>query len=266
MTSLTTFGRILRPVGSPPQVDAVFLEIYLILYDMLNDDDEELRELAASTASWVLSYSSVSPSKAVTLAPRYASDLLSEFIVDNYGQSSVLCTRIIQYITGQSPKVSGSVEKPRLKAVADQLREHRKESTILFEEEKQNLFIDEVREVDVWALRLLQMAGSSFNPDLVREVTSWASEGLSYIHEFTVEESGNDGLLGWASKPETFTLGVRIISVAAVLISPRFGASEYLSEEQTRLKQLLESLSESGQVISLHDDWLSRAQQALHCA
>ncbi|RHZ58954.1 THADA/TRM732 family protein [Aspergillus thermomutatus] len=266
VTSLTTFGRILRPVGSPPQVDAVFLEIYLILYDMLNDDDEELRELAASTASWVLSYSSVSPSKAVTLAPLYASNLLSKFVVDNYGQSSFLCTRIIQYITGQAPKVSGSVDKPRLTAVPDQLREHRKESTVLFEEEKQNLFIDEVREVDVWATRLRQMAGSSFNPDLVREVTRWVSAGLSYIHEFAVEESGNDGLLGWASKPETFTLGVRIISVAAVLVSRHFAASGCLGDEQTRLKQLLESLSESGRVISLHDDWLSRAQQALQCS
>ncbi|KAF4266943.1 hypothetical protein KXV68_002181 [Aspergillus fumigatus] len=265
VTSLTTFGRILRPVGSPPQVDAVFLEIYLILYDMLNDDDEELRELAASTASWILSYSTVSPSKAVTLAPRYASDLLSKFIVESYAQSSLLCTRIIQYITGQAPKVSGSVDKPRLKAVPDQLCEHRKESTILFEEEKQNLFIDEVREVDVWAPMLLQMAESSFDSGLVREITTWVLAGLSYICKFAVEESGNDGLLGWASKPETFTLGVRVISVTGVLVSQHFAASRYLGEEQTQLKQLLESLSESGRVISLHDDWLSRAQQALQC-
>ncbi|KAM0098262.1 hypothetical protein ACP6JE_007210 [Aspergillus fumigatus] len=265
VTSLTTFGRILRPVGSPPQVDAVFLEIYLILYDMLNDDDEELRELATSTASWILSYSTVSPSKAVTLAPRYASDLLSKFIVESYAQSSLLCTRIIQYITGQAPKVSGSVDKPRLKAVPDQLCEHRKESTILFEEEKQNLFIDEVREVDVWAPMLLQMAESSFDSGLVREITTWVLAGLSYICKFAVEESGNDGLLGWASKPETFTLGVRVISVTGVLVSQHFAASRYLGEEQTQLKQLLESLSESGRVISLHDDWLSRAQQALQC-
>lgn len=232
---------------------------------MLNDDDEELRELAASTASWILSYSTVSPSKAVTLAPRYASDILSKFIVESYAQSSLLCTRIIQYITGQAPKVSGSVDKPRLKAVPDQLCEHRKESTILFEEEKQNLFIDEVREVDVWAPMLLQMAESSFDSGLVREITTWVLAGLSYICKFAVEESGNDGLLGWASKPETFTLGVRVISVTGVLVSQHFAASRYLGEEQTQLKQLLESLSESGRVISLHDDWLSRAQQALQC-
>ncbi|KAF7182913.1 hypothetical protein CNMCM7691_002657 [Aspergillus felis] len=233
VTSLTTFGRVLRPVGSPPQVDAVFLEIYLILYDMLNDDDEELRELAASIASWILSYSTVSPSKAVTLAPRYASDLLSKFIVDNYAQSSFLCTRIIQYVTGQAPKVSGSVDKPRLKAVPDQLREHRKESTILFEEEKQNLFIDEVREADVWAAMLLRMAGSSFDPDLVHEVTTWVLAGLSYICEFAVKEAGNDGLLGWASKPETFTLGVRVISIAGILFeacqSPEASLSTMIS-------------------------------------
>jgi hypothetical protein len=233
---------------------------------MLNDDDEELRELAASIASWILSYSTVSPSKAVTLAPRYASDLLSKFIVDNYTQSSFLCTRIIQYVTGQAPKVSGSVDKPRLKAVPDQLRDHREESTILFEEEKQNLFIDEVREVDVWAAMLLQMAGSSFDPGLVREVTTWVLAGLSSICEFAVEEAGNDGLLGWASKPETFILGVRVISIAGVLVSRQFPASGSLSEEQTRLKQLLESLSESGRAILLHDDWLSRAQQVLQCA
>ncbi|EAW14308.1 THADA/TRM732 family protein [Aspergillus clavatus NRRL 1] len=263
VTSVATFGRILRPVGSPPQVDPVFLEIYLILYDMLNDDDEELREIAAATASWVISYSSVSPSKSVTLAPLYASELFSRFLVENYPQSSVLCTTIMRYMTGEAPRISGSVDTPEFRVVADQLQEQMKESTILFEEEKQNLFIDDVREIDDWSARLLQMTGSSFNTVNVQGVATWVHAGLAYMSAFITEERGKDGLLGWASKPETFTLGVRVISLAGVLVSQNFAAAEYLGETRASIKTQLEAFLDQGQVGLLHSDWCRRIQQAL---
>lgn len=233
---------------------------------MLNDDDEEIRDMAAATASWVLSYSSVSPSKAVALAPLNASELLAKFIAGNYAKSPLLCRKILQYISGQEPRVSDSVSSARLTPVSDLIAEYRKESTVLFVEEKQNLFIDEVREVDVWSRNLDQLAESSYEEAQCRlnEVSKWVSEGLAYLSSITVEESGKDGLLGWTSKPEIFTLGVRVLGIAAALVSRRFPAQGLLGDEcQRTLKERLRLLLRDGPAASLNDDWLSRIRAAL---
>ncbi|OGM51318.1 HEAT repeat protein [Aspergillus bombycis] len=263
VTSLTAFARVLRSKGKAPLVDKVYLEIYLILYDMLSDDDEELRDMAAGTASWVLSYSSVAPSKTVALSPLNAGQLLADFMVDNYPESQLLSTKAIQYITGEEPKLSGSVERTKLATVEAQLAELRKESTTLFEEERQNLFIEEIREVDIWSCRLLGLREAAFSERGVKETSKWVSDGLSYVADIMANESEKDGLVGWASKPETFTLGVRLISLAAVLVSEEFAASGYLYEDRTALKEKLQKLLANGETALLHDNWIARIQNAL---
>ncbi|KAB8263233.1 putative death-receptor fusion protein-domain-containing protein [Aspergillus pseudonomiae] len=263
VTSLTAFARVLRSKGKAPLVDKVYLEIYLILYDMLSDDDEELRDMAAGTASWVLSYSSVAPSKTVALSPLNAGQLLADFMVNNYPESQLLSTKAIHYITGEEPKLSGSVERTKLATVEAQLAELRKESTTLFEEERQNLFIEEIREVDIWSCRLLRLREAAFSERLVKESSKWVSDGLSYVADIMTTESEKDGLVGWASKPETFTLGVRLISLAAVLVSEEFAASGYLYEDRTALKEKLQRLLGNGETALLHDNWIARIQSAL---
>ncbi|KAF7591447.1 hypothetical protein BBP40_001550 [Aspergillus hancockii] len=263
LASVTAFGGALRRKGQAPLVDKVFLEVYLILFDMLNDDDEELRDMAAGTTSWVLSHSSVAPSKTVALSPLNASQLLADFMIDNYTDSQLLSTKAIRYTTGQEPKLSGTVETTKLVSVASQITELRKESTTLFEEERQNLFIEEIREVDIWAVRLLGLNDSAFNERVVHETSQWVSEGLSYVSEILVSESGTDGLIGWASKPETFTLGVRLISLAAVFVSEDFAAAGFLCEGQNVLREKLQRLLDNGVTALLHGDWGARIQDAL---
>lgn len=265
VASITGFGRVLRSPGKSPVAEPFFLEPYMILYDMLNDDDEELRDLAAVTASWVLSYSSVAPSKAVTLSPLNASQLLTDFIVGHYAESPLLCVRIMRYITGQEVRMGGSTHTRRLAPVSDLVTEYRKESTILFEEEKQNLFIDEVREVDRWSGRLLELAESSYDGRSTASVFQWVSDGLSYLIELAVDDSGagKDGFIGWTTNPDTFTLGVRLISLASVMASPGFPASKSLGGDGQTLKEKLQLLYMHGKTASLHVDWLSRIRRAV---
>ncbi|RAK96233.1 THADA/TRM732 family protein [Aspergillus ibericus CBS 121593] len=262
VSSVAAFARALRSAGNPPRTDSALLEIYLVLYDMLNDDDEELRDLAASTASWVLSYSSVSPSKAVALSPLNASDLLSKFITTNYTTSRLLYQRMTAYIADQEPRLSTSI--PRYIPISTRLSSLRKESTILFEEEKQNLFIDEVREVDVWAARLRQLGESAFDEVSLDALFNWVSTGLSSFGEIFATESEKDGLLGWTSKPETFTLGVRLFAMAGVLVSRDSAAATLLGQERVEeLKGKLQALLVRGEGCLVHDDWVSRIRGAL---
>lgn len=265
VASSSAFGRALRLPGSSARVDNVFLDIYLILYDMLNDDDEELRDMAAATASWVLSYSSINHSKAVSLAPLNASELLAEFITTNYSTSQILCGKIFHYILGQVPRVSDRLGKVNLTPVSDLISEYRKESTVLFVEEKQNLFIDDVREAELWSKSIHLLAEASYNDGrTLNEVSTWVSEGLAYLSAITADGAGKDGPLGWTSKPEIFTLGVRVISIAGALVSPRFSAQKLLGYDYQRtLKEKLQLLQRHGLAASMNGDWLLRIQAAL---
>ncbi|KAL4939613.1 hypothetical protein BDV06DRAFT_33661 [Aspergillus oleicola] len=271
-TSIATFARAYREPGTPPRIDASFLEIYLILYDLLNDDDEELRDIAASTASWVLSYSSVSPNKAVTLSPMNASELFVTFLAENYHASQLLSTRALRYILGLEPRVgdSGSGKGTSLMPVSYITSELRKESTILFEEEKQNLFIESIREIDLWCGVLTRLAGpsaSAYNDQLLSDVFTWVSNGLDSFSDILSSPDGEDGLVGWVAKPEAYTLGVRVVSLAGVIASREFGglASGILGSEGDvqAILEKLKRLLEAGKRGLLHVDLLERIEQAL---
>ncbi|KAJ5943687.1 hypothetical protein N7516_003855 [Penicillium verrucosum] len=261
--SVGSFSRALRSPGSQSRVDAVLLDVYLVLYDMLNDDDDEIRDVAASAASWVLSRSSVSPDADVALAPLNASALLADFVIDNYSDSALLGQRVLRYLTGQEPRISGSDEHSHLDAVSDQIAEHRQESTVLFVEEKQNLFIDDVREVEVWSRALLRLTPSAYTKLSLDEISAWAFDGLTYLCSLVGSEKEPDGLLGWVSKPEIFTLGLRVIVISSGLSSQVFPAPESLRVQPNDFRGSLESLLDAGQSSSVHGDWLSRIQAAL---
>lgn len=262
--SLAVFARVLRPADSTPRVDEVCLDIYLSIYDMLNDDDEEIRDITASTASWVLSYSSVSPGKAVAFDCLNASELLTAFISQNYSSSRHLCDKVLQYIAGQKPRASSPVYPTKPIPASALMSEFRKESTVLFVEEKQNLFIDETRELDVWTKNLFQLTETAYDGSSIAELCGWVSEGLSYLYGFADGSVEMDGPLGWTSKPETFMLGMRVISLAVALASKDFPASKLLGQrQQSILEKGLKSLVCIGRGAALNSDWLSRAQRIL---
>lgn len=263
MVSVQSFSKALRPSGDSPRTDAALLDVYLILYDMLNDDDEELRDIAASTASWVLSYSSVSLTSTLALGPLNASELLATFITDHYSDSVYFAPRVMRYLTGQETRISGSDNQSSLVPMSVLMAQHRQESTVLFVEEKQNLFIDEVREVDVWSRVLLQLKRNAYPETLIRQISSWVSEALDHLLSLVSEESGSDGLLGWTSKPESFALGVRVISIATSLASPGFSVPEALDVDQATLRKQIQNLLAAGDKASLHDNWLSRMRVAV---
>ncbi|KAJ5960846.1 Armadillo-like helical [Penicillium vulpinum] len=259
VTSVSSFSRALRCSGAQPCVDAVLLDVYLVLYDMLNDDDDEIRDVAASAASWVLSHSSVSPDADVTLAPLNASSLLADFIIDNYSDSALLGQRVLRYLTGQEPRISGSDEHSHLVAVSDQITEYRQESNVLFVEEKQNLFIDDVREVEVWSRALLRLNRSAYAKFSLDETSAWAFDGLTYLCSLVGPGKEPDGLLGWISKPEIFNLGLRVIVISSTLGSGALPA-ESLQVHPDAFMASLRSLLQTGKISSVHEDWLSRIQ------
>ncbi|KAI9852270.1 MAG: hypothetical protein M1838_001312 [Thelocarpon superellum] len=77
--SLQAFFKVLRSNGSISDTHDVLLEPYLVTYDMLNDDDFEIRDEAATIASAILPNPSTRGSS-MSLIPLAASAELSEWL------------------------------------------------------------------------------------------------------------------------------------------------------------------------------------------
>ncbi|EED19802.1 HEAT repeat protein [Talaromyces stipitatus ATCC 10500] len=256
--SLKTFSRILRKPNQAADATPTSLEIYLILYDMLNDDDDELRSLSAPIASWVVSHSKIFPNQRVMLGAMPASESLVEFIASNYAKQPALFHHVVTRLMRETfPKK----KRNEFKSFETLFEDYSKESIALFEEEKQNLFIDDVREIDIWTKAFRHLDKSACDQTTIKKLAIWVSDGLKYLNakvlSLSTSDDQGDNVLGWTSKPEVYTLGCLLFSVASLLI-PISGESD-----TTLLRETLENIHERGRMIFLHPQWLDRIQAAI---
>ena len=251
---------------------------------MLNDDDADIREKGASIVSWVLSdASSFSPAGSTTLSLSHlaAKSRLSGFLIAQYNDSAALCKQAVGRLTGVSTvaghfmlscnlkdTVSKSAESGHdrlgtqaleLPNVRLSLREARKEDTALFVEEKQNLYIDEVQEANHWARFITKLSSSAIDRDSAHKLEVWALQGLAALTEMA--EAEIDGPLGWTTKPEVCTLGVRIIyAVEVILHWAGMGIASVLEGE---IREALAALHGVGEKSLLHSLWLQCVENSL---
>lgn len=245
----------------PVEAEPFLLDIYLILYDMLNDDDEELRDISAIAASYVLANRQGSPAEAAsTLVPLATSHRLAQFLATSYQTSPHLLHEAIQRLTGQRIKISSFSSMVCVSALLD---EHIRNSTVLFVEEKQNLFIDDAREARVWhsVLKQLKPETKAIDSALAKEFPQWVSDGLSCLTKTTELETAG-GLLGFTSKPEVFIIGLRVIYAASVLLSK--GLSVGFDVDERLISARATQLLEVGRAAWVHEQWLSCLHEALH--
>lgn len=258
--SLKTFLAGLCRADKLSQPADLFLDTYLILYDLLNDDDEEIRDIAAMCASMALSPSSDQASfgQVTTLLPLAASVEIARYIRQNYLVSPRLFQAVVSRFLGQNISSSSPSAEYSIIPVSAILTNVCKESNILFVEEKQNLYIDDVREVDTWATLLASLTDSAFHTTLGKMFISWVSDGLTAIID-TLREAQIDGPLGWTSKPEAFITGLRVIQGARVLLH-RSGMEE---NEKGIISGKFRELVVDGTKAGIHERWLSISKLAL---
>jgi hypothetical protein len=243
-----------------PPVDEIFLDAYLLLYDMLNDDEEELRDVAAVTASLMLSHPCGGQTKSLSLLPTASSFHLAAFLAKNYASSPLILREAIRRFLGRPPAESARIDINLFVPVSTFLSGYRERGTALFAEEKQNLFVDDAREARIWATVLSQMVVADTNIDLLERMYTWALDGLLSLAQTTLVE-GVDGIFGWISSPEVFTIGLRVIQATRVLLL-RDGFGSRLFDRNIILKRL-EDMLEAGRKATMHEQWLSLLQSTL---
>ena len=182
------------------------------MYDTLNDDDDEIRDLSALTVSTLLQRS---------LVPLAARVELVNYIKRLFGSSLLFYCSLVYRLTGNDLHAS-EVGLPLLEPAEAHFSRALKDDDSLFVEEEQNLFIDEVRETRLWAkvleeTDLQSCSETDLDSSWEKAYTAlavWITDGLATMTGLLDKD---DGPLGWTSRPTVFAVCMRVLVSAKAI-------------------------------------------------
>lgn len=180
-------------------------DIYFIIFDLLNDDDEDIRLSAATIVSRILQ-SVDTCARQTHFEPLTASQRLQQHMLASLDQNR---TFAIEAFSRAFPDLNDTV--------VDSLHTFSQPDTALFATEKQNLYIDPAREVHAWSQILLRIPAPTLPKHLIKALTFWVDEGL-YTLSSRLGKGLENGALGWTSHDRTFVLGLQVIYAVEVLV------------------------------------------------
>ncbi|KAM3416813.1 hypothetical protein BST61_g8404 [Cercospora zeina] len=185
-----------------------FLQLCLAVHDLLNDDDEDIRLLASEIATRMMAPGHTRNSAS---EPIVAGQKLLIFCIGRWHDNPDFIAHAFQRAFDFSNKDTA----PR--SIAQQLEAATQGDTALFAEEKQNLYIDEAKEVRVWSQVLQKLSLSAIDKSFIAKLAKWVEEGL---HTLTLQfESNADGALGWTTQPGIYVLGLQVVYAVELLFN-----------------------------------------------
>ncbi|KAF2106936.1 HEAT repeat protein-like protein [Lophiotrema nucula] len=225
--SLLTLQTIFTAPTVTEPTRTTLLGLAIVLYDLLNDDDDEIRDRAATATHTLLSSQSQNqnPSASVSVSnlkptvPLLMTRRLAAFLVTHF-QSSPQLSKIAMNRLGGGLEIPGDISV-FAREFGDVLSEAMVEDTSLFVKERQNLFKDDTLDVLFWTKILSSLPPPSSSTKLSRSPVEalqvWTSDALAALTQTAHHRS--DRALGWTSKLEVFTLIMRLLCLAEVLLS-----------------------------------------------
>lgn len=235
----------------------ICLDFFLITYDTLNDDDDEIRDMAAVVVAHILVGQGIKRERKPTIPIKAAHDIAS-FLVGTFPTSPKLCIGAIQRLCQPS-----FMEPDWPRAVSDVIAYGLEEDSTLFVQERQNLYIDQVREAALWSKVLKRVSPTAIPKDLGTLFGTWVMDGLNALIKTAKEHQ--DGPLGWTWKPDMFAVGVQIICAADVLLVWR-SRTRKVGVSGSILRRKLRELADVGAETGLHDMWLEKIDRVLNAA
>jgi hypothetical protein len=238
--SLSALTHIFTASPTAKTTGPLILGLSLVLYDLVNDDDDEIRTLAARTTTTLLraqGYTKITDTVPILTAHRLAS-----FLATSFPHSSDLAKEALRRLLNTRQLFS--------EPFAQTLKDVRREDTSLFAQEKQNLYKDDMLDTILWSRVLLSLAPSSLSVALRKGLDDWVINALNVLQDTSGKE--DDGPLGWTSKAEVFTLGVRVFCASEVVM--RWGG-----ERRGKVLLALAGLEET----EVHGLWKERMGRVL---
>jgi hypothetical protein len=187
-----------------------YLPYLLAIYDALNDDDSDIREIAAAATAPIVGKS---------VAAFEATELLLIWLQEHFGYLREFQSIVAVRLVDQPDLYLNDLEWTPL---AVQLGRALEFDDSLFVVEEQNLFIDEIRESQRWlgVWRGLDQGGMA-DEELRQRLRDWTKAGLSNL----VERAGDgDWPLGWTSDQHVFALCARVLLCSRALVDDEMQA------------------------------------------
>ena len=233
------------------QLEAMRLDISLVVYDLLNDDDDEIREIAVEVATTILSHHIPNTQRVV---PLLASQRLLVRMTTHYAYLPQFFEEAVLRTTGLKDHDSAATAFAAASA----------SNTALFAVEKQNLFVDPVRETILWSQALKHIPLNTMFPSrsssaVTQSLTKWTREALSLMKGKLTSESGEDGVLGWTSKPDMFVFGMRLWYVVDVAFERR----RKIERRSDRLLGKMVEIFDLGKKRDVHPLWLKKMEKVI---
>jgi len=188
LTCLAPLAPLLKLSGGPEES---LIPSFFLLFDFLNDDDDEIRLAASRIAQTVL------PGERILLLPQVAARDLALALRAAFPASTLLLREAVKRFTG----IEGAVSAAAARAAWERATER---DTSLFRREKQNLWVDTRDVVRVWgAVVQLLVARGAGN---VEDLKEWFEEAT----ECWKSMEGKDGPGDWRSEEEVAVFLERI--------------------------------------------------------
>lgn len=184
-TAISTYAVHMRRSDGTANDKLFRLRLLLTLYDLLNDDDEEVR-LEAVHAARKLRLNKVDAMDNLGHCALAAREMLLGKLQREYGQTKELAEAIMIKMmqVGQNADLSPcsfGLVAPFEATVASKLHKISKAKTDLFAEERQNLYIDDVREIRTFTEMLRGGLHSGLTQDHLGAAVKWTMEGLDQM-------------------------------------------------------------------------------------
>lgn len=195
LSSLTALAPLLKLGGNTPSPDSL-IPAYALVYDLLNDDDGDIRLAAAELTQRIL------PGDAqILLLPLAAAEKLALTLPGYFAGSRALLEVAVGKVVGED------AARVAWEAAV-------KKDIILFQREKQNLWVDAVGVVEVWGVvaELVLARGGEGKEEVVERVRAWVGEA-----EELVGGMGENVVLGWASDEDVVVFLARVRVARRVL-------------------------------------------------
>jgi hypothetical protein len=247
--SLYTLTHIWSTSRASPKTENLLLALSLVLYDLLNDDDDEIRDLAALATAKLLQaqQSTTTTAAAVPLLTTHA---LASYLCNAFPNSTALATEALRRLT-HTPAPAALFSVP----FAHMLAADRTQDNALFATEKQNLYKDDALDAVFWARVLSGLAPRALTAAQRQGLAAWVADALQVLSDTAASEP--DAALGWTSKAEVFALVVGVLEAADVVL--RSGAAA----DQGRMRRTLRVFLDQAEGAEVHGLILGRGEGVL---
>ena len=194
----------------------------IALYDALNDDDDEVRIVASRAASGIFGQALIPPEAAVNLL---------SWMNTVFGASPLFKSLVVERIIAGCPADDEGCD-PWAPA-AEQLEIALQDDDSLFQQEKQNLFRDDVRETVRW-ISVIQSLEWSAQDDTIAAWDTWLQGGLKRVLSLVSDKP--DVPLGWANNQNALIVCGRIVHSTMCIIGKCAASAELVAlwEDVTR--------------------------------